>query len=156
MLEFCGGPCGRDNFVVTLDTPSDELRPGLSTTARITTAHKADALVIPIQALTMRDLATEKALASGQKSTAKVADPAAKMQPVQGVFLITTDRKKMTANFVPVQTGITGTTEIEVLGGLKEGDEIVTGTYKVLRTLKSGTHVKHDDTPVKIMDDSSS
>ena len=38
--------------VVTLDTPSDELRPGLSTTAKITTAHKTNVLTIPIQALT--------------------------------------------------------------------------------------------------------
>ena len=39
--------------VVTLDSPTDELRPGLSTTAKITTAHKDDVLAIPIQALTM-------------------------------------------------------------------------------------------------------
>ena len=49
--------------------------------------------------------------------------------------------------FVPVKTGITGATDIEVLGGLKAGDEIVTGRYKVLRTLKSGTAVKRDNTP---------
>ena len=53
------------------------------------------------------------------------------------------------AEFVPVQTGITGTTDIEVLGGLKEGDEIVTGSYKVLRTMKPGTSVKIDNTASK-------
>src|SRR5580692_4405916 len=41
--------------VVTLDQPSDELRPGLSTTAKITTAQKANVLSLPIQALTMHD-----------------------------------------------------------------------------------------------------
>ena len=40
--------------VVTLDNPSDELRPGLSATAKILTAKKKDVLSIPIQALTMR------------------------------------------------------------------------------------------------------
>jgi HlyD family secretion protein len=43
-----------------------------------------------------------------------------------------------------VSTCITGATEIEVLGGLKAGDEIVTGRYKILRSLKSGTAVKRD------------
>jgi len=41
--------------VVTLDNPSDELRPGLSCTAKITTAHKLNVLTLPIQALTMHD-----------------------------------------------------------------------------------------------------
>ena len=39
--------------VVTLDQPSDELRPGLSTTAKITTASKPNVLALPIQALTV-------------------------------------------------------------------------------------------------------
>jgi len=50
--------------------------------------------------------------------------------------------------FVPVTTGITGQTEIEVLSGLKEGDEIVTGSYKTLRTLKTDTVVKVDNKEV--------
>ena len=49
------------------------------------------------------------------------------------------------AVFVPVVTGISGTTDIEVTSGLKEGDEIVTGSYKVLRTLRNGTGVKVDN-----------
>ena len=40
------------------------------------------------------------------------------------------------AEFKPVKTGIMGETEIEMLDGLKEGDEIVTGSYRTLRTLK--------------------
>ena len=44
--------------------------------------------------------------------------------------------------FVPVTTGITGTTDIEVFDGLKEGDEVITGSYKVLRTLRPGSGVK--------------
>ncbi len=141
--------------VVTIDGPTEGLRPGLSTTAKITTARKANTLVIPIQALTMRDLDSEKALAAGKKTEATSIASLTKPQLVQGVFLVTPDGKKLRANFVPVQTGITGTTEIEVLGGLKEGDRIVTGTYKILRTLKSGTVVKEDTTPVKLTEDGS-
>jgi HlyD family secretion protein len=55
------------------------------------------------------------------------------------------DRGRLRARFVPVTTGITGTTDIEVLSGLKQGDEIVTGHYKTLRMLKSGIAVKRDN-----------
>jgi len=53
-----------------------------------------------------------------------------------------------------VTTGISGTTDIEVTGGLKEGDEIVTGSYKVLRTLRNGASVKVDNS-VKPKDEES-
>ena len=143
--------------VVTIDPVSggenDELRPGLSATAKITTARQPNTLVIPIQALVQRYPDVEKDLAANNgKPPAKVEAATtnrAKMQPVQGVYVLEKDaknKKKLRAVFVPVTTGITGATDIEVLGGLKEGDEIVTGRYKVLRVLKSGTAVKVDNT----------
>jgi len=46
--------------------------------------------------------------------------------------------------FVPVTTGITGSTDIEVLTGLTEGQEIVTGPFKTLRVLKNNALVKRD------------
>jgi HlyD family secretion protein len=136
--------------VVTLDQTSDDLRPGLSTTAKITTAHKSNALILPIQALVQRDPAAEKVLAAnaGKSSPTAASAPGgtgAKPQLIQGVYLLQTEHKKLRAIFVPVTTGVTGATDIEVLGGLKEGDEIVTGQYKVLRALKSGTIVKRDN-----------
>jgi HlyD family secretion protein len=137
--------------VVTLDQTSDDLRPGLSTTAKITTAHIPNALTIPIQALVQRDPAAEKALAANDgKPPAPAANAPAgntvKPQVVQGVYLLQTDHKKLRATFVPVTTGVTGATDIQVLSGLKEGDEIVTGRYQILRALKSGTVVKRDNT----------
>jgi HlyD family secretion protein len=68
---------------------------------------------------------------------------------VQGVFVVR-DRR---AVFVPVTTGITGVTDIEVLSGLQEGDTIVTGTYKALRTLKPDARVKVDNSPPKAADE---
>ena len=59
------------------------------------------------------------------------------------------------AQFVPVDTGISGTTDIEVTKGLKEGDEIITGSYKVLRTIRPGTAVKIDNTAPKKEDEGS-
>jgi HlyD family secretion protein len=136
--------------VVTLDQTTDELRPGLSATAKITTAHKPNALTIPIQALVQRDPVIEKGLAenAGKSSVVSASTssaPTRKPQPVQGVYVLQTNHKKTRANFVPITTGVTGATDIEVLSGLKDGDEIVTGRYRILRTLKSGTAVKIDN-----------
>jgi HlyD family secretion protein len=141
--------------VVTLDEASEDLRPGLSATAKITTAHKQNALNIPIQALVQRSVSAEKAFAEnvGKPSSGMASaqtTTAAKTSPVQGVYLIKPDsrnRKKLRVMFVPVTTGVTGSTEIEVLGGVKESDEIVIGRYKILRAIKSGTIVKQDNTP---------
>jgi HlyD family secretion protein len=145
--------------VVTLDQASDDLRPGLSLTAKITTAQKPDTLTIPIQALVQRDLAAEaKLFANKGKPDTKVDDsqPIKKPVLVQGVYLLVTDKSKLRVKFVPVTTGVTGTTDIEVLSGLKQGDEIVTGRFKVLRTLKSGIPVKRDNSVQTNNDDSSS
>jgi HlyD family secretion protein len=67
------------------------------------------------------------------------------------VFVV---RNNKDAVFVQVTTGVSGTTDIEVTGGLKEGDEIVTGSYKVLRTLRNGASVKVDNS-VKPKDEES-
>jgi HlyD family secretion protein len=64
---------------------------------------------------------------------------------IQGVFVLR-DKK---VEFVPVETGVAGTTDIEISKGIKDGDEIVTGSYKVLRTIKPGTGVKVDNTAPK-------
>ncbi|MGC2540995.1 MAG: secretion protein HlyD, partial [Candidatus Sulfotelmatobacter sp.] len=69
----------------------------------------------------------------------------APQQDVQGVFVI--HNKK--AEFVPVATGITGTSDVEVAKGLSEGDEVITGSYKVLPTLRSGSSVKIDNSTPK-------
>ena len=134
----------------------DELRPGLSATAKITTAHKPSALTIPIQALVQRDPAAEQVLAANNgKPPANASTGESngrKPQMVQGVYILHTEKGKLRVVFVPVSTGVTGTTDIEVLGGLKAGEEIVTGRYKILRFLKSGTVVKRDNTPESATD----
>ena len=130
--------------VVTLDSPSNDLRPGLSTTAKITTAHKANVLSLPIQALTMHNPEDDKP--KGQAGVQAASNSsAAKSALVQGVYVVDKDaRGKLRARFVPVTTGITGATDIEVLSGLTEGREIVIGPYKTLRVLKSNALVKRD------------
>ena len=139
--------------VVTLQDPPQDLRPGLSSTAKITTATRANVLTIPIQALTVRSQADLQA-AKDDKGAVQAATPQteASKKEVQGVFVIR-DKK---SQFIPVETGIAGTTDIEVRGGLKEGDEIVTGSYKVLRTMKPGASVKVDNAVVKKEEEDSS
>lgn len=133
--------------VVTLKEVPENLRPGLSATAKITTATKENVLTIPIQALTIRqrgDLVAKKDKSAVQAAE-RPADLKAAKEELQGVFVIRNGK----AMFVPVQTGITGTTDIEVTDGLKEGDEIVTGSYKVLRTLRPEAKVKIDNESAK-------
>ncbi len=138
--------------VVTLQEPPENLRPGLSATAKITTAVRTNVLTIPIQALTVRQQADLRAendgkgsvqAAAPQNETAKAKDR--DKEEIQGVFVI----RNRKAEFMPVETGITGTTDIEVLKGLKDGDEIVTGSYRVLRTMRPGAGVKVDNTVPK-------
>jgi len=147
--------------VVTLDQVSEDLKPGLSATAKITTAHRTDALTIPIQALVQRNPEMEKAMEQNNGKTpgasgvaASTAPPPGKSQMTTGVYVLRTDHKKLRAIFVPVKTGVTGATDIEILNGLQPGDEIVTGRYKILRSLKSGTIVKRDNTPETVTDKS--
>lgn len=129
--------------VVTLDQPNEQLRPGLSTTAKITTAHKANVLSLPIQALTMH--APEAPNKGNSNVQAASNTPNANPSEQQGVYVLSKDQGgKLRVHFVPVKTGITGATEIEVVSGLKEGDEIVTGPYKTLRGLKENALVKRD------------
>ena len=144
--------------VVTLDKPPVGLRPGLSSTAKIVTAEKESVLAIPIQALAVRSRkqledavksASAKQGGSGSGSVALAAakpvdanSTDAKKDDIQGVFVIRNGK----ALFVAVQTGISGITDIEITNGLQKGDEIVTGSYKALRTLRPDTPVKIDNT----------
>ncbi len=131
--------------VIAIDNPPSDIRPGLSCTGKITTATRQRVLTIPIQALTVRqrgDLDPPNKN-KGVQAAAKV-DPVAekaKKEELQGVFLV----KNGKAEFQKVTTGITGATDIEVLNGLNEEDQIVTGTYKVIRTLRNSAKVKIDN-----------
>ena len=144
--------------VVTLTDPPSDLRPGLSSTAKITTATRANVLSVPIQALTVRtqsDLVPKE----GSKGSVQAASPAIETSKskdkekaeIQGVFVI----RNKKAEFVTVETGIAGTTDIEVTKGLKDGDEVITGSYKILRTIKPGTSVKIDNSAPKKEEESS-
>jgi HlyD family secretion protein len=132
--------------VIALDNPPSEIRPGLSCTAKITTATRQNVLTIPIQALTVRQKGDldPKTPAKTVANAATKVDPAvekARKEELQGVFVVSGGK----AMFRKVETGITGATDIEVLSGLKEGDEVITGTYQVIRTIRNEAQVKVDN-----------
>lgn len=108
------------------------------------TATRQKALTIPIQALTVRQKGELAPPPKGGVQAASKPDPAAEKankEELQGVFVITNGK----AEFRKVDTGITGATDIEVLNGLREGDEIITGSYKIIRTLRNEAKVKIDN-----------
>ena len=141
--------------VVTLDEPPPGMRPGLSTTAKITTATRQNAVAIPIQALTVRtrrQLEEEEQSAKGGKGKVQAAtsqpSTAAKdkgKEEVQGAFVLKDGR----AVFTTVETGIMGQSDVEVVKGVQPNDEIVSGPFSVLRTLKNHTKVKVDNSALK-------
>ena len=151
--------------VITLENPPEGLRPGLSTTAKVSVANKSGVLTIPLQALAVRtrkdlDEAASKrggapsdsvTLAAGRPvgDSSPFQNAASKNEEIQGVFVVRDGK----ARFVPVETGILGVTDIEIVSGLEAGEEIVTGSYKALRTLKPDARVKIDNSPPDVPED---
>ncbi|MGB4703827.1 MAG: efflux RND transporter periplasmic adaptor subunit [Candidatus Saccharicenans sp.] len=119
--------------VITLEDTDHQLKPGLSASADIIVAEKKDVLAVPIAALVIRQ--PEKT-GEGQKGAAST--PTEKQKEEEGVFVVANNRAK----FQPVKKGIMGGMMVEILSGLEEGQEIVTGPYSALRDLKEGTLLK--------------
>ena len=137
--------------IVTLDEDVPDVRPGFTCTADITTAERTDAVSVPIQATTVREVtvdsqgqivrATPSDEPSGVTPTVSAATltaPIGVTQEIEGVFLFRDD----TVQFTPVVIGIAGERYFETLAGLREGDMVVTGPFNVVRTLDDGSTVR--------------
>jgi HlyD family secretion protein len=129
---------------IVLKDPPASLRPGLNATADITTATREDVLAVPIQSVVVREVDEEGkvivagAAASGDEEDELVGSARPRGEETDGVFVIQDEK----AVFTPVKTGIMGDTEIEITDGLEEGQEIVTGSYRTLRSLENEAHLK--------------
>lgn len=118
--------------VITLENPPANLKPGLSASADIITARKMNVLSIPISALVLKEMDPD----SDQQ----------KKRQQDGVYTVENDRVK----FLPVQKGIMGELKIEIVSGLKEGQEIVVGPYSALRELKDDKLIKTGKTKEEV------
>ena len=141
-------------MVVRIEEPPLSLRPGLSASTEILVDHRENLLVIPLQAVTVREVRID---AQGRYQAPDPADMKlggdviadtpvrddrrAPKKELEGVFV----RDGDVVRFHPVKLGIKGESDVEVLEGLSEGDEIVTGSYRILRTMKDGDVVKVDN-----------
>jgi HlyD family secretion protein len=121
-----------------LNAPPDT-RPDFSATAKVITDKRSQVLSVPIIALTVRE---NQSLQQGDTAVglgkAKPAKDVGK-KDVEGVFVVGADNK---VTFRPVKVGIAGEKHFEILGGLKDGEKIVAGTYQAIRELKDGALVR--------------
>lgn len=108
---------------IQLANPPEGVRPGFSASADIITGTRPKALAIPIQALVVRE---------------KPGAAAGKAQEEEGVYV----HKDGKAVFTAVTTGLSGDSNIEVVKGLTEGQQIITGPFRALRDIKDDSKVR--------------
>jgi HlyD family secretion protein len=133
---------------ITINNPPPILRPGLNATADITTARRDKVLAVPVQAVVVREVNKEGKVVDpdsgqgpgSQGNTVNTAVTREKGVEKDGVFVVQGEK----AVFTPVKTGIMGETDIEITEGLTGGQEIVTGSYRTLRTLKDQARLRID------------
>lgn len=117
---------------------SDEIRnglkPGMSATAVITTKIENNVIAVPLQAIVPKPATP----APSPTIAGSVPSPADKPKDAKGVYILQGNKVK----FVEVTTGITGESDIQILGGVQADMEVITGPSRVLKALKDNTQVK--------------
>jgi HlyD family secretion protein len=138
--------------VITLDEEVPDVRPGFTCTAEITTATRKEAISVPIQALTVREMLfdaegklvreepTRRRGSSVEPTVAASTEPPPghTREETEGVFVVREGR----AVFTPVKIGVAGEQYFEVLEGLKAGDDVITGPFASVRELTDGQQVR--------------
>jgi HlyD family secretion protein len=116
-------------------------RPDFSATAKIITDTRKNVLSVPIIALTVREPDSVAKGDSGAVTLGHTKAPAKEVgkKDAEGVFIVGADNK---VTFRAVKVGIAGEKYFEILGGIKEHQKIVAGTYQAIRDLKDGNLVK--------------
>lgn len=117
-------------------------RPGMSASVDIQTRHENNVLAIPINAVTTRDLDSAKGADKkpAEDNTTPGSSANTKSELNEVVFVL---QKDNTVKMVAVRTGVQDDTNIQILSGLKEGDQVISAPYSaVSRTLANGKKVK--------------
>ncbi len=156
-ISNVGAQDQQTNFLVDvmIDRPPALLRPGMTADVEVTTATRDSVLLVPIQAVVVRTpdelvpLSKRRAArkAKGGKGAAAAtpgAGGATDAKPVEkkGVFVIDKENK---VSFREVVPGLSSDTDYEVTGNLKPGEKIVTGPFRVLRTLKPEQRIRLEE-----------
>lgn len=149
-ISDAGSQDQQTNFLVDvmIDVPPAVLRPGMTADVEITTATRDSVLLVPIQAVVVRTPEELVPAKKGRrKKDAKGAAVAAvkesgKPEEIRGVFVM---GKEGAVTFRKVTTGLSSDTDYEVSGELKPGEKIVTGPFRVLRTLKPEQRVRVEE-----------
>ena len=126
--------------VITLDRPSEALRPDLSATAEIVTEERDQVLSVPIIAVTVRDAEGQMVESDDDEDEEDTRPAMNRDRGLEGVFLLDGE----TVRFLPVELGIAGQDYFEVRGGLDGGERIVSGPYQAVRTLRDGDPVREE------------
>jgi len=154
-IQASAGQQRATNFkvVVTIDGAVPNVRPGFACTAVITTATRKSVVSVPIQAMTLREIVVDEkgevvptptpipgsaAATLGRAAGPAELKPGQKRKEIEGVF----SPKDGRAVFVAVKTGIAGEKYFEVLSGLKAGEEVITGPFASVRTLREGDQIR--------------
>jgi len=139
--------------VITLEEEVPDVRPGFTCTAEITTATRKEAVAVPIQALTVREMLyddkgalvhetpTRRRRGANLETPVSASNdppPGHTRKETEGVFVIRDGR----AVYTPVKVGVAGEQYFEVLEGLKVGDQVVTGPFASVRELTDGGEVR--------------
>jgi len=120
---------------VRVNNPPADIKPGLSARADILTGFRANALVVPLQALVVRDLERK------ERKPGQAAPAADAPREQEGVYLM----EGAKARFQPLKTGLIGDLTIEVVDGLHGGETVINGPFKALRAINPGDPVKLEE-----------
>jgi HlyD family secretion protein len=113
---------------VQIKNPPATIKPGLSNQAEIFTGSRDQVLAIPLQALVMKDIKLKKG---------ETFAPGAPREE-EGVYVMEAGK----ATFKALKTGLMGELNVEVLTGLKGGEQLIIGPFKALRDFKGGEDVR--------------
>jgi HlyD family secretion protein len=117
---------------VAIDNSDDRLRPGMTSQVSIITSTAANTPAVPIQSV------VERVPPSRSKKKVADADEDENLPKKKYVFVVKDGKARMTE----VTTGISDATHVAILSGVKAGDQVVTGPFRILKKLHDGDAVE--------------
>lgn len=122
---------------IMISNPDENLKPGMSARAEIETNYRKNIVTVPLQAVVEREI--DKKESKTNRQGGRISISVSSSNEKQEVVFIIKDGKAVQ---VPVKTGISSTSDIEILSGIQKGDSVITGPYRTLKKLKDGDDVK--------------